>query len=117
LFDWNDKSAAVAHRLEQARRLIREFTISVSVTPREESAVRAFVNVSHDRDARKEGVYEHRNVVLSDDAKRAKLVEQVLAQIERTLSLNADLLELQPIAQAAAIVRSSLTSVAAAAAE
>ncbi len=103
-FDWNDETAAHAHRLHQARMLIREYTVLVQVTPGDTSNVRAYVNVSHTGDVA--GTYEHRSSVVSDADKRAALLDQVLSQIERTLILNADLAELDPVVEAVQGVRS-----------
>lgn len=106
LFDWNDASAAHRSRLHQARDLIREYTVNVTVRPGRAERVQAFVNVSHKHgSSNAAGAYEPRAAVLAESAKRSALVEKVLDQIERTLSLNGDLTELDDIRAACARVR------------
>jgi Fe-S cluster assembly scaffold protein SufB len=75
-FEWNDKRAAEAHRLDQARYLLRAVVVTYG-EPEEEKAVRAFVTVTED----KQEVYTDIREALQNPEHR----EQVLSRARREL--------------------------------
>lgn len=77
-FDWNDKSAAHAHRLEQARRLIR---VIVNVIPSSDRQERVWVNLKNERND-EEGGYRTMVSVLSESDLRSQLLEQAMDDME-----------------------------------
>ncbi len=75
VFEWNNKKAGEAYRLEQARHLIR----SVIVVMEDRPSVRAFTRITLEEDH--DATYTHITVAMEDPALR----EQVLARAEREL--------------------------------
>ncbi len=73
-FEWDDTSAAVQHRLWQARQLIR---VTVMVLPRQEQPIRTYVSLRTDR-ALAGGGYRTLCDVLDDEQLREQLLAEAL---------------------------------------
>lgn len=118
-FTWDDTQAAKAHRLQQARTLIRSFTLVVTTPPKSQQVLnvtqsprgtggpRAFVAVGKAGSSDKQP-FTSRASMLADPALRRQHLENVLTAIGGYLASNPDLSELNPIALAVAEVRASL---------
>lgn len=78
-FEWDNEKAAEAYRLDQARDLIRRVYVKHVDQQEIPSPVRAFVNVQNG-DA--ERSYESIASVMSDDMKRARLLQQARRELE-----------------------------------
>lgn len=76
-FDWNNKSAAEKYRIVQARRMIQ---VHITVEPRTQQKVRAFVSLPQDR-ATSGGGYRDVDDVLSDEEMRQQLLSDALASL------------------------------------
>lgn len=92
-FCWDDTEAAHQYRLEQARKIIR---VTVTILPKANKEYRAFVSLMEDR---KEtgGGYRATVDVLSDADKRARLIAQALAELNRIREQYQHLTELAPV--------------------
>lgn len=75
-FEWDDTEAARAHRLYQARTLLRVFVI---VEVNEATPIRAFVSLGKDRYGG--GGYRAMADVLSDDELRAQLLADAVKEL------------------------------------
>ena len=77
-FEWNDTAAATKYREDQARRLIRNIMVRVTVDD-EQQDVRFFLNVSQGKDR------SYRNIsYISNDADlQLQVVQQAHAELER----------------------------------
>jgi hypothetical protein len=93
LFEWDDAAAAAAHRLNQARGLIRSVTV-VELT-RERRVIRAYVSVATDRVSG--GGYRPTSQAQQVAAYRHQLVEEALRKVERLQTSYAHLPELNPM--------------------
>jgi hypothetical protein len=94
-FEWNDSRAAEAHRLNQARALIR---VVINTAPlNEPKPVRMFVSLPPDRN--KEGGYRLVSAVLQDDARRAQMLETAYRELESFQNKYSTLEELASITQ------------------
>lgn len=76
-FEWDESAAAQEFRLYQARKLLR---VHVTVEQREDSPTRAFVSLSSDRKV-EGGGYRALDDVMSDEALRAQLLRDALAEL------------------------------------
>lgn len=92
-FEWRDNVAAEAHRVAQARNLIR--AVVVRALPSEPTLVRAFVNLAPGRG------YELIAAVMSDEDKRNQLLARALAELEQLQARYAHLVELAEVWTAA----------------
>ena len=92
-FTWDDTEAARAHRLWQARSIIR---VSVRVIPYVSEPVRAFVSLVQDR-GKPGGGYRPMVSVLTDDELRAKLLAQASAELRRIKANYGHLKELTSV--------------------
>jgi hypothetical protein len=98
-FEWDDAKASAEYRLEQARRVIR---VSVTVLPSpysDQTPVRAYVSVASDR-VQPGGGYRAFADVMSDDDKRAELVNEAIGEAKRWRRKYERLRELVPIFRA-----------------
>lgn len=77
-FDWNDTSAAQAHRLHQARMVIR---LHVTVIGASADPIRAFVSLSSDRSGA--GGYRAMVDVIEDDIQREIMLADALTELRR----------------------------------
>lgn len=87
-FEWNDKKAAHAYRIDQAGYLIRSITVQVS----EESdaqPIRAFVNVTRDADQSYTSVHH----AMSDAELRAQVVAKAWDELAAWRKRHAELIE------------------------
>lgn len=94
-FEWDDTEAAREYRLYQARNLIR---VMVTVLPNTAKETRAYVSLVSDRST--DGGYRTMADVLSDDARRAELLEMALADMRRWRDKYGELKELAAIFEA-----------------
>ena len=78
-FEWDDTTAADAHRRYQARVLIQRCKITLVDT--EPTKVRAFVSLQSDRETG--GGYRLTTTVMSDDMLRAELLHDIQLTIAR----------------------------------
>jgi len=76
-FQWNNKKAAEAHRLNQASEILRKITVEYSDTKGEKQTIRAFVNIQTDGG----NYYCHTRRLVGD----IDLQENVLGQIQAAL--------------------------------
>ena len=101
-FTWDDAEAAEAHRLEQARRVIRVFVV---VEPAgDPTPVRAFVSLTTDR--KQGGGYRRTVDVVSDADHYAQMLRDALAEISALERKFERIRELRPVWLAAERVRS-----------
>jgi hypothetical protein len=77
-FEWDDTVAAINHRDEQARRLIRNIMVHVTIDD-EVQDIRLFLNVSQD----KKRSYRNISYVANDDDLKNQVVEQAHVELER----------------------------------
>jgi hypothetical protein len=77
-FEWDDSKAADQYRLRQASKIIR---VTVTVLPGQTEPVRAYVSLLADRGGYGDG-YRALLDVLSDDAKRAVLLDEAKAEMQ-----------------------------------
>ena len=95
-FCWDDRIAGERYRLQQARQIIQ---VEVSVVPKTEKTVRAFVSLFDDR-KRPGGGYRQTTKVLSQKQKREKLLVQALIELRSWAKKYNDLKALIPIFEA-----------------
>lgn len=95
-FEWDDTKAAHAHRLAQARELIR---VAVTVLPGQRTPVRAFVSLPNDRTP--EGGYRRTEDVLTSADLRAQLLAGALAELRALEARYGRLEELAEVFSAA----------------
>ena len=75
-FEWDDGKAAKAYRIVQARQLIRVY---VQVAADNVTEVRAFVSLPSDREAG--GGYRSTDSVMTDEQRRAELLQMALKEL------------------------------------
>ena len=92
-FEWDDAVAAEAHRVEQARALIRHITVSMPRRDGSESPVRAFVSVIRDSDR----AFTSTAHALSDAELRKQVLDQAWRELEAWRNRHAELTELAEI--------------------
>ena len=98
-FEWDDVKASAAHRLWQARTVIR---VAVEVLPSphaDQEPVRAYVSVVSDR-VRPGGGYRPLADVMTNDEMRAELVTEALGEVKRWRRKYERIRELVPIFRA-----------------
>jgi hypothetical protein len=93
-FEWNDSRAAHAHRLDQARYILR----SITIVRENRDPVRAFVNIE------RSGGWRSIEVVMSDPTDRQLLLEQALNDLRAFERKYRALEEMGPIHAAIAAV-------------
>lgn len=91
-FEWDDARAASAHRLEQARYLIRSVEVVVDTTP-ETKPVRAFVSVVRDDDRS----YTSVSHAMADPELRRQVLLTALRELEAWRGRYAELVELASV--------------------
>lgn len=96
-FEWDDTVAAHQHRLWQARQLIVRVTV---VPAKGREPVQAFVSLSDDRQD-EGGGYRATVSVMSDPARRAQLLAEAMADLDRLRAKYRGLEELAAVFQAA----------------
>lgn len=89
VFEWDDKKAAAAYRLDQAGDLIRAIDVVIVKDETEARPIRAFVSVVRDKDRSYTSV-QH---ALSDAELRAQVVAQAWAELEAWRKRHAELVE------------------------
>ena len=108
VFEWNDTKAAHAHRLDQARAVIRAVVVvSEPVDGKETVPVRAFVCVSGTVDDEHEiaaNVYRSIEEAMADPTMRAEVLARALGELEAFERKYAALEELAPVFAAARAV-------------
>lgn len=91
-FDWNTQKAAYQYWLIQARQLL----VSVTITPRDNQPVQAYVSLKSDR-TKPGGGYRQTAAVLNDDDLREELLQQALDEFLYWQGKYQTLKELGPI--------------------
>ncbi|MDR6511455.1 hypothetical protein J2792_002327 [Novosphingobium capsulatum] len=91
-FEWNDKKAAHAFRVDQARYLIRHIEVVVAEKP-DAPPTRAFVSVVRDKDRSYTSV-QH---AMSDEELRQQVLAQAWAELEAWRKRYAELAELADV--------------------
>lgn len=86
-FEWNDKKAAHAHRLEQAGFLLRTITVRSETEVR--APIRAFVNVTRDTDRSYTSIAH----AMSDDDLRRQVIASAWQELEAWRKRHAELIE------------------------
>lgn len=102
-FEWDDTKAGHAHRIWQARRLIRAV---VTVIPATNQTIEAYVSLKSDR--QEEGGYRLMFDVLSDKQRRKQLLSDALADMELVERKYNQLQELAPVFDAVRQVREKI---------
>lgn len=92
-FEWDDGKAAIQHRLNQARAIIR---VTVIVPERRPIAVRAYVSLGSDR-RQTLGGYRSMENVMADQAMRSELLNQARNELSRWRQKYRGLTELSAI--------------------
>jgi hypothetical protein len=98
-FEWDDTVGGAQYRLIQAAQIV---ALTVDVIIENRPAVRAFVSLSSDRTAG--GGFRRMRDVLDDDALRAVLLEDALAELRLHQDKYRELTELAKVWQAAEAV-------------
>lgn len=88
-FEWNDARAALAHRLDQARYLIRSVEVVVERSGAEPTPVRAFVSVERDTDRS----YTSTAHALADEELRRQVLDRAWHELEAWRRRHAELTE------------------------
>lgn len=88
-FEWDDAKAASAHRLEQARYLIRSIEVVMQRDNAEPGPIRAFVSVERDNDRS----YTSTAHALADDDLRRQVIGQAWRELEAWRKRHAELIE------------------------
>jgi hypothetical protein len=94
-FEWDDTAAANAHRLEQARNMIRSLVVIYEDAPRAQSRVYEVVTRPAEGDEKPRRFYSSTEEVLADPEARARLLSDVLRQL---VSLRSRYKQLQELA-------------------
>lgn len=98
-FEWDDGAAAESYRLQQARGLIRSYTVAVRIRGEDKpQAVRAFVSLSTDR-KRGHG-YRALVEVIEDESQYRQLLHDAMAEMTAFRRKYALLSELDVVLQA-----------------
>lgn len=100
-FEWNDEAAAVQHRLEQARQLIKSYRVRIVSEEEQTSQVRAWIS-EPDR-----GGYSMVVDVVRDEERREAEMARIRAQAA-LIATKAD--EFEEFAVLAAAIRESLAA-------
>ena len=104
-FDWDDKTAAVAYRIEQAKHLIRSIKVVVEADgDGEDIEVRAFVSVESDSRRR----YQTIDTALNDVGFRKQIIEDALNGLRAWENKYRVLSELAGLIKTVATKRSAL---------
>ena len=93
-FEWDDTAAAHAHRLEQARVMIRSLVVVYADAPRAQSRVYEVVHRPAEGQERPRRFYSSSEEVLADPEARARLLSDVLRQLVALRSRYKQLQEL-----------------------
>lgn len=100
-FEWDDKKAAMGYRDQQARRLINSILVIRVEDDGTEVATKAFVSVTQlymeGDEEKKERVYITINRALTEDDKRAQIIQYALKEVEYWKDRYIQYQELQPI--------------------
>ncbi len=88
-FEWDDSIAAEAHRLDQARYLIRSIEVEVEKADAPPVPIRAFVSVQRDADRS----YTSTAHALSQPDLRAQVLAQAWRELEAWRNRHAELVE------------------------
>lgn len=96
--EWDDSKAAHGFRIEQARRLIRKVHVVVETPEHKTLRIRRFVSLSSDRISG--GGYRITQRVMSDDEKRAALLDTALAELNALRRKYKNLTELAEVFEA-----------------
>lgn len=88
-FEWNDERAAYAHRIEQAKYLIRSIEVRIEEPEAPARAVRAFVSVS-EQDERS---YTSIEDALSSPMLREQVLRRAWGELESWRERHAELVE------------------------
>lgn len=102
-FEWDDTKAAYAHRIWQARHLIRTCII---VLPSTNKPIEAYVSLKADRS--QDGGYRAMVEVLSDEARHKQLLADAFDDLELWESKYNQLKELSPIFKVAKRIRNKV---------
>ncbi len=94
IFDWDDSSAAAAWRIQQAQAIVASIVMVDDGRPEDSEPIRAFVSLYDDDGERG---YESTIAVMSDGEKRARLLNQALAELESWERRYNDFVELAGI--------------------
>lgn len=89
-FEWDDATAAEAHRADQAREIIRSLTIDISRSNLEPRPIRAYVNVTVD-DAPH---YANVATAMSSRELRQQVISRAWSELEAWRQRHAELTEL-----------------------
>lgn len=92
-FEWNDKVAAEAYRVDQARYMIRHIAVVMDKANGDPAPVRAFVSVVRDTDRS----YTSTAHALSDEDLRQQVLKQALNELEAWRNRYAELVELAQV--------------------
>lgn len=92
-FEWDDKTAAEAYRIEQAKYIIRSIDVVVERKGRADTPIRAFVSVQRDEDRS----YTSTLHALADPELRAQVVDQAWRDLEAWRQRHAELTEFAQI--------------------
>ena len=103
-FEWNDTQAAIKYRDDQARRLIRNIMVRVTVDD-ESQDVRFFLNVSQG----KERSYRNISYVSNDEDLHSQVVQQAHAELERWRTKWGQYRQLKDFVDAIASVQEEIT--------
>jgi len=99
-FEWNNKKAAVSHRLDQARYLLRHIEIEIIVND-ETQYQRAFLNVDiENENEEKEQVYVEIQRALSEPELRKQILHRALREIKYWKERYKDYTELSNVFRA-----------------
>lgn len=89
-FEWSDRKAAHAYRLEQAGYIIRSITVIVTEPDQQErEPIRAFVNVQRDDDRSFTSIAH----AMSDDELRAQVIARAWKELHDWRKRHAELVE------------------------
>ena len=92
-FEWDDKKAATAYRVEQASHIIRHIDVVIDKGNGDNSPIRAFVSVKRDEDRSYTSVLH----ALSDEVLRAQVLAQAWGELEAWRRRHAELAEFADI--------------------
>lgn len=88
-FEWDDAAAAEAHRVDQAKYLIRSITVIAQAPDKEAVPIRAFVSVVRDADRS----YTSLAHALSDEDLRRQVIASAWVELEAWRKRHAELVE------------------------
>jgi hypothetical protein len=93
IFEWNDRKAATAWRVEQAKYVIRSVEIVIDRGAEESPPIRAFVSVQRDEDRS----YTSTVHALAVPDLRAQVLDQAWRELEAWRRRHAELVELAKV--------------------